>query len=95
MSQDLASQELAAGGGGGNATTNTGFATGTTCTRTGSYKATNKYLETIIVVAKGSKFPNGYDGKKTTWYALGATTTTSGSDSSGGFESVRVEAGAI
>jgi len=90
MPQELTSQELTAVGGGGSATT--GFATGTTCTRTGSYKAANKYMEAIVVVVKGAKFPNFTDGKKTTWYALSSGTTTT---STGGFEAVKVSAGTV
>jgi len=89
MPQQVSSQELAASG---NSFT-TGFATGTTCTRTGSYKAANKYIEAIVVVVEGSKFPNFTDGRKTTWYALSSSGTATASDD--GFTSVKVEAGAV
>lgn len=68
----------------------TGYATGTICPKTGSYKSVNKYMETIVVVAKGTKFPPGTDGGKTTWTAL---SSTDGSRTS--FESVRVTAGTV
>jgi hypothetical protein len=45
-------------------------------------------MEAIVVVIKGAKFPNFIDGKKTTWYALSSTSTTSS-----GFESARVAPG--
>jgi len=85
MSQEL-NQELAGGfnGGGGSL----GFATGSTCSSSGTFRAFNKYMETIIVLAAGDVFPPFCDGKKTTWYALTAS-------SKSGFESVRVEAGTI
>lgn len=90
MPQEFQAQELTAGGGN---TFTTGFASGTTCTRTGSYKAQNKYMEVVVVVVKNAKFPNFTDGKKTTWYAL--STTSTGTNSSGGFESVRVAPGTV
>lgn len=69
----------------------TGYATGTICPRTGNYKSSNKYMDTIIVVAKGTPFPAGTDGGKTTWTALSAS--TDGSKTS--FESVKVTAGTV
>jgi len=80
------STQLAAGG----STFTTGYATGATCLRTGSYKSSNKYMDTIIVVSKGDTFPAGSDGKKTTWTAL---STADGSKES--FNSVKVAAGTI
>lgn len=68
----------------------TGYATGTICPKTGSYKSSTKYIDTIVVIAKGDKFPAGSDGAKTTWSAL--STSTDGSKT--GFESVKVAAGA-
>lgn len=79
-------QELTAGG---NSFT-TGFSSGSTCTRTGSYKASNKYLQAIVVVVKGAKFPKFTDGKNTTWYALSSSTSTKES----GFDSVTASPGA-
>ena len=90
MPQELTSQELTAGG---NSSFTTGFATGTTCTRTGSYKAENKYMQAIVVVVNGAKFPNFIDGKKTTWYALSSPSTTTSTND--GFESTKVAAGTL
>jgi hypothetical protein len=87
MPQDFTSQELSAGGN----TFTTGYSSGTVCPRTGSYKAENKYMNAIVVVVKGAKFPNFLDGKKCTWYAL--TTSTTSTTSDGGFESARVAPG--
>ena len=66
-------------------TTPTGFATGTKCTKTGTYKAENKFMKVIIVVADGEEFPPFVDGEKTTWYEL--TPSTKGS-----FDAVKVSA---
>lgn len=57
-------------------TNNTGFLTGTKCTKTSIYRASNKYLEVIIVVADGEEFPPFTDGQKTTWYALTPSKST-------------------
>jgi hypothetical protein len=46
----------------------TGYPTGTVCKKTGTYRASNKYLEIIIVVAEGEVFPPFSDGTKTIWY---------------------------
>lgn len=86
MSQDL-NQELTLDSGFKNGGS-TGFATGSTCSSSGTFKASNKYLESIIVLAAGDIFPPFCDGRKTTWYALTPSTKS-------GFESVRVEAGTI
>ena len=85
MSQQL-NQELTMDGFRNGGTT--GFATGSTCSSSGTYRAFNKYMDNILVVAAGDVFPPFSDGKKTTWYALGPSTKS-------GFESVRVEAGTI
>jgi hypothetical protein len=79
-------QELSAGGNfnGGS----TGYATGATVTSSGTYRAANKYIESIIALAAGEVFPLFCDGKKTTWYALTPTTKTN-------FDSVKVVAGTI
>ena len=87
MPQDFTSQELSAGGNFG-----TGFTTGTVCSRTGSYKAENNYMQAIVVVVAGTKFPSFTDGKKCVWYALSASTSTS--TSTDGFESMKVAPGA-
>lgn len=87
MPQEFTSQELSAGGN----TFTTGYTSGTVCPRTGSYQAQNKYMNCIVTVIKGAKFPNFMDGKKCTWTALSETTTATTSDS--GFESARVAPG--
>ena len=48
--------------------TTTGFPTGTICKKSGVYRASNKYLENVIVVAEGEEFPPFSDGSKTIWY---------------------------
>ena len=48
--------------------TTTGFPTGTICKKSGVYRAANKYLENVIVVAEGEEFPPFSDGTKTVWY---------------------------
>ena len=77
-------QELTAKG------STTSYATGTICPKTGSYKSSNKYMDAIVLVIKGAKFPTGLDGGKTYWTAL--STSTDGSKES--FTSVKVTAGA-
>lgn len=66
--------------------TPTGFATGTKCTKSGSYKASNQYLELIITLEEGDEFPLFPDGQKTTWYTLTPNTKD-------GFEPVKVAPG--
>jgi hypothetical protein len=78
--------------GSNNFNTTTGYATGTTCQFSGTYRASNKYMDIVGVYAKGDIFRVGPDGKKTTWYALTPTLSTNSSD--GGFTAVKVEAGA-
>ena len=90
MPQELTSQELTAGGGGGNTTT--GFATGTKCTTSGTYRASNKYMDTIALFAAGETFLPFLDGKKTTWFLLTPTLST---NRDGSFTSVKVEAGTV
>jgi len=94
MNQDVVMQQdsLAVGGNGGN--TGTGFATGTTCPRSGNYEAENKYIRVVVPYGVGDKFLNGPDGKKTTWYALSGVVSTS-STSDGGFDSVKVAPGTV
>lgn len=67
-------------------TTTAGFATGTKCTKSGTYRASNKYLEVIIVIGEGEEFPPFTDGQKTTWYALTPRTKST-------FEAVKVTSG--
>ena len=91
-SQDvIASQDSLAGGNGGFNTT-TGYATGSACPSSGTYRASNKYMDIIMAVAAGEIFQVGPDGKKTTWYALSSSLST---NSDGSFSSVKVEAGAV
>lgn len=98
MSQDAvsstntSSQELSFAGGGNN--TSTGFATGSTCPSSGTYKADNRYMTTVQLYSAGDIFRPGPDGKKTTWYAL-TSTASSGLSSDGSFTSVKVEAGTV
>lgn len=68
----------------------TGYATGTICPKTGSYRSSSKYLDTIVLFSKGDKFPTGVDGSKTTWTALSSSDSTKTS-----FESVKVTAGTV
>lgn len=49
-------------------TTTTGFPSGTVCKKSGTYRASNKYIENIIVVGEGETFPLFSDGAKTIWY---------------------------
>lgn len=89
MNQD-ATQEGFAGGGGGSSSL--GFPTGSTCTSSGTYRASNKYMDSVLVLAAGEEFPPFVDGKKTTWYAL---TSSLSSNKSGSFSSVKVDAGEL
>ena len=82
-----------AGGGSGGFNTTTGFATGATCTSSGTYRASNRYMDIVMAYAAGEVFLPGPDRKKTTWYALSPSLSTNSSD--GGFNSVKVEAGTI
>lgn len=54
--------------------TTTGFPTGTICKKSGTYRASNKYLENIIVVGEGEVFPPFSDGTKTIWYPRASST---------------------
>lgn len=64
---------------------------GTTCTKTGLYKATDGRIEFVTFVEAGKAFPNfpgGTTTAKTTWTAVG------GSDANRtGFTAVKVAAG--
>ena len=91
MNQDLISQDMAAGGGNGG--TAFGFVTGSTCTSSGTYRCSNKYMDIVMIYAAGDVFFAGPDGKKTTWFALASNTSTK--DGDGGFRSVKVDAGTI
>jgi hypothetical protein len=85
MNQDAMQDSLLAGGGGNNSTT--GFATGTVCQSSGTYRASNKYMDTVAIVAAGDVFPPFVDGKKTTWVALSTSVST---NKEGSFTSVKV-----
>lgn len=91
MNQDFTQQDSTAGGNGGFSTT-TGFATGSTCTSSGTYRASNKYIDTVQVYAAGEIFRAFVDGKKTTWYALSPTLST---NKDGSFSSVKVAPGTV
>lgn len=54
-----------------------GFPTGTICTKTGTYRAENKFLRVVVFVAEGEEFPPFTDGEKTLWYALTPSTKSS------------------
>ena len=66
--------------------TPTGFPTGTKCTKSGTYRAENKYLKVIVVLEEGEEFPPFVDGEKTIWYELTPSTKSS-------FDSVKVTSG--
>lgn len=89
MNQDAMQDSLAGGNGG---STTTGFATGTTCTSSGTYRASNRYMDIVAIYVAGEKFLAGADGKKTTWYALTKSLET---NKDGGFTSVKVAPGTI
>ena len=89
--QETTSQETAAGGGGNTGGT-TGFATGATCTSSGTYRCSNKYMDVIAIYAAGDIFLKGPDGKNTTWVRLTANLS---SNKGGSFESVKVVAGTL
>lgn len=90
MNQDLIAQDAAGGGNGGTAF---GFVTGATCTSSGTYRCSNKYMDVVMIYAAGDVFFAGPDGKKTTWYALASNLSSKSGD--GGFRSVKVDAGTI
>jgi hypothetical protein len=54
--------------------TTTGFPTGTICKKSGTYRASNKYLTIIIVMGEGEEFPPFSDGTKTIWYPRSSST---------------------
>lgn len=89
MNQD-ATQDGFAGGNGGSTTT--GFATGATCTSSGTYRASNKYMDIVAIYVVGEKFLAGADGKKTTWFPLTKTLST---NQDGGFTAVKVLPGTV
>lgn len=66
--------------------TPTGFATGTKCTKTGTYRAANEYLEIVIPVKEGDEFPTFADGSKAMWYPITPSTRST-------FEPIKVSPG--
>ena len=96
MNQDViatqdSTQDSLAGGNGGFSTT-TGYATGTVCPSSGTYRASNKYMDIVMAIAQGEVFLPGPDGKKTIWYALSSSLST---NQDGSFSSVKVAPGTI
>lgn len=90
MNQQEATQESLAGGNGGFNTT-IGYTTGATCPSSGTFRASNKYMDVVLVYAAGEVFLPGPDGKKTTWYALSPSLST---NKEGSFSSLKVAPGA-
>jgi hypothetical protein len=85
------SQEFAQGiNGGGNST----GSTGSICTETSLYKASDGKIEFLELIADGETFPpfpGGTGTKKTTW----TKTTVSGDGNKTSFTAVKVAAGSI
>ena len=52
----------------------TGYPTGSICKKSGTYRASNKYLENIIAMGEGEEFPPFSDGTKTIWYSRSSST---------------------
>jgi hypothetical protein len=92
MNQDAMQDSLVEGGGNGGSTS-LGFATGTTCTTSGTYRCSNRYMDIVAIFVVGQIFLAGADGKKTTWFPLTKSLTTK--DGDGGFRSVKVDAGTV
>ena len=92
MNQDLISNQDTLSSGNGGFSTTTGYATGATVPSSGTYRASNKYIDTIQVYVVGEIFRAFLDGRKTTWYALSPTLST---NSDGSFSSVKVAPGTI
>ncbi|HEX2272060.1 MAG TPA: hypothetical protein VHH35_21135 [Pyrinomonadaceae bacterium] len=71
----------------------TGGTTGSLCSRTGLYRATDGKIVSVLLIKKGDTFPPfvGASGTtKTTWYAVTDRDSTKSS-----FESVTVAAGTV
>lgn len=66
--------------------TPTGFATGTKCTKAGTYRAANEYLEIVIPMKEGDEFPTFADGSKAMWYPITPSTKST-------FEPIKVSPG--
>ena len=82
VSSNTGSQELTLVGGNGGGNTSTGFATGSTCPSSGTYRAENKYMTIVALYAAGEIFRTFLDGKKCTWYALTKTASSGFSECS-------------
>jgi hypothetical protein len=89
MNQDMMQDSLVAGGG-NNFNTTTGYATGSICQFSGTYRASNKYMDVVQLYVAGDVFLAGADNKKTIWYALTSSLST---NKDGSFSSVKVAAG--
>jgi len=85
-------QETSLAGGNGGFSTTTGYATGTICQSSGTFRASNKYIDAVLVYAAGEVFLPFVDGRKTTWYALSPSLST---NKDGSFTSVKVVAGTV
>jgi hypothetical protein len=83
-------QEALGGGNSSGFNTTTGYATGTVCQFSSTYRASNKYMDIIQIYAVGEVFRAFVDGKKTTWYALSSSLST---NKQGSFSSVKVAPG--
>ncbi|HEY2962692.1 MAG TPA: hypothetical protein VGJ37_09780 [Pyrinomonadaceae bacterium] len=92
MNQDAIAQQDALAGGNGGFNTTTGYATGTVVPFSGTFRASNKYMDIVQLYAAGEIFFAGADNRKTTWYALTPTLST---NQDGGFASVKVAAGTV
>jgi hypothetical protein len=92
MNDPILTQDTLSAGGNTSFNTTTGYATGSTVPASGTYRASNKYLDTIQVYVVGEIFRPFVDGKKTTWYALSPTLST---NNDGSFSSVKVAPGTI
>jgi hypothetical protein len=92
IQQDTIQQDSMAAGGNGGFNTTTGYATGTICPASGTYRSSTRYMDTLVVMGQGETFLPGSDGKKTTWYRITSSLST---NKDGSFSSVKVEAGTI
>lgn len=92
---DSGSQDLSSGN---KAPGDTGGATGTVCSATGLYQATDnkaKYIELISAGDLFPPFPGGKGTSKTTWTRVTPTSAATDVTSDGGFQSVVVAAGTV
>jgi hypothetical protein len=92
---DSGSQDLSSSNGGSISGSG---ATGTTCTVSGLYQATDnkaKYVQLILAGDLFPPFPGGKGTSKTTWTRVTPTTFSSSTTSDGGFQSVVVAPGTV